>query len=131
MEQDYIKRQIEIIGQILGKVLSKMIGLKSTGNIDEAIGIVNQTFKSELDFDIDELVACTDIIAFLNEKKIGYENIAKLIDIILFVADSFPENQKEILYKKSLLMYKYLEEKDKIFSVERHQKIDEIRKGIR
>ena len=58
MEQrDYIKRQIEQIGILLGRMLSTLIGLRSGGDTGSAIQQICGELKDELDIDIDSLAS--------------------------------------------------------------------------
>ena len=58
MEQrDYIKRQIEQIGILLGRMLSTLIGLRSGGDTGSAIQQICGELKDELDLDIDMLAS--------------------------------------------------------------------------
>jgi hypothetical protein len=54
-QEDYLKRQIDQLGQVLGKILADLIGLKTQGHIGEGIEEVNQKLKSELNLNINEL----------------------------------------------------------------------------
>ena len=57
MEQrDILKKQIEQIGKLLGKILARFTGLKTAENISEAIQVTNRELQKELGLDIDNLV---------------------------------------------------------------------------
>ena len=61
MEQrDYIKRQIEQIGILLGRMLSTLLGLRSGGDTGSAIQQICGELKDELDIDIDSLASAAD-----------------------------------------------------------------------
>ncbi len=57
MEQrDFIKEQIEQLGRVLGKALSDLFKLKSSGQVSSGISAINDQLKGELDLDLDELL---------------------------------------------------------------------------
>lgn len=60
MEQrDYLQKQIDQLGRVLGKLLADLIGLKNQGEISEGIEIISQKLKDELDLDLESLpTAC-------------------------------------------------------------------------
>jgi len=133
MEQDYIMRQINQIGRVLGKIFATILGLRKQGNVSESIEITNQTLKSELDFDIEELIAIynNDLINFLiKEKNFNNNNIEKLADILYIIADEALKDKKEKIYEKCLVMYEYLDKFGDIFSLDRHMKIEQIKECL-
>lgn len=57
MEQrDIIKDQIEQLGKVLGKILTKFMGLPIVENTNEVIEMTNQELQTELDLDINQLI---------------------------------------------------------------------------
>jgi hypothetical protein len=53
MEQrDYLKKQIDQLGQVLAKLFSDLLGLTNSGQINAGLEITDQTLKNELDFDV-------------------------------------------------------------------------------
>lgn len=131
MQQDYLKRQIDQIGIILGRMLSSFLGLKKQGKTQEGIEITSQTLKTELDFSIDKIIAINsdDLISFLvQEKRFNNQNIDKLAEILLLIADDEGlKDKKEALYQRCLTMYQYLEKTDSTFSIDRQFKIERIK----
>ncbi|GHS94702.1 hypothetical protein FACS1894207_3360 [Bacteroidia bacterium] len=56
MEQrDFLVRQAELFGRVLGKILAYLLGLKTPEEISEGIEVVSLTFEEELGFSLDEL----------------------------------------------------------------------------
>ena len=132
MEQDYLMRQFNQIGKIFGKILAHILGLKK-GNAGEAIEITNQILKSELDFDIYEIIAVDDdhLIDFLvKEKGFNNDNIEKFADILYTIADETAQDKKEKIYEKCLVMYEYLDKSGDTFSMTRQMKIEKIKKTL-
>ncbi|MGK0314471.1 MAG: hypothetical protein ACI86M_000685, partial [Saprospiraceae bacterium] len=55
-QRDIIKDEIEQLGRALGKLINNFFGLKTVGNVTEAIQITNTELISELDIDIEKMV---------------------------------------------------------------------------
>ena len=97
MEQrDYIKRQIEQIGILLGRMLSTLLGLRSGGDTGSAIQQICGELKDELDIDIDSLASAdTEImIKDLQAKGFDYDLLIRLRGVIDSMAASLPENDR-------------------------------------
>ncbi len=133
-ERDYFKRQIDLIGKVLGKLLSDLIGKKNSGGFTGGIEITNQVLKEELDLDIEFLIAIPkdNIIDFLKiEKALSDENLELIAEIL--IANLRNSDNKIVaidrinLYEKCLKIYEYIEKFDKTYSFERNTKIQNIR----
>ena len=97
MEQrDYIKRQIEQIGILLGRMLSTLLGLRSSGDTGSAIQQICGELKDELDIDIDSLASAdTEVmIKDLQTKGFDYDLLIRLRGVIDSMAASLPENDR-------------------------------------
>lgn len=131
MEQDYIKRLIEEIGRVLGKIVSDLAGLKTEGQVGEIYQMVSETLKDELDFDIEELISRDDEINFLvNEKSFSHANINMLADIIYLMWNDVPENKQEKLHEKCLVLYEYLQQTSTTYSIDIQQKIETLQNDL-
>ena len=132
-QEDYLKRQIDQLGRVFGKILVDLLGLKSKGQVNIGIEITNQMLKSELDFDIQELtdIRTDDFInTLLSEKKFNNDNFEKLAEILLLVADSKAEKERKMLYEKCLTIFEYLEQTENVYSLDRQQKMARIKNSI-
>ena len=97
MEQrDYIKRQIEQIGILLGRMLSTLLGLRSGGETGSAIQQICGELKDELDLDIDMLASADaeTVIKELQTKGFDYDLLIRLRGVIDSMAASLPENDR-------------------------------------
>lgn len=97
MEQrDYIKRQIEQIGILLGRMLSTLLGLRSGGDTGSAIQQICGELKDELDLDIDMLASADaeTVIKELQTKGFDYDLLIRLRGVIDSMAASLPENDR-------------------------------------
>ena len=126
--------QIEQLGQALAMIFSKLLDFRNQGKVPEAIEMTSLSLKSELNLDLDELLAIpTDefIIRLKEDKKFNYANLEILADILLHIADetdiSNPDSKQHLnLYDKALKVYIYLNERDLTYSFERQSKIERI-----
>lgn len=128
-QQDYLKKQIDQLGQVLAKILSDLLGLKNKGQINNGIELTNQTLKTEIDFDIQELldIPTDDFVNTLKKQKnLTNDNLAKLAEILLLIADNGQTDNKK-LYEKCLTIYEYLEKAENIYSLDRQWKIERIK----
>ncbi len=130
-QQDYLQRLIKQIGRLLGKISSDLLGLKNNGQIADGIEIMYQTLKGELDLDIRELIHIhnNDFIKTLATKKgFNNDNLNKLADILLLIAENRQEKNKRLLYEKSLIIYEHLEKAENVYSLIRQEKIELIKR---
>ena len=133
-ERDYFKRQIDLLGKVLGKLLAELIGKKSSGGNTNGIEITNQVLKSELDIEIIDLIIMPndEIIDYLSTKKqLNDENLEQIAEILMLNIETNSENRiKEIdrlnLLQKCLTIYNYIQATDKTYSFERNMKIQKI-----
>ncbi len=133
-KRDFLMDQIELLGQALANIFSKLYGLSNQGKVPEAVEMVNESLKTELDLDLAELssIPTEDFIRTLQvNKKLNHANLEKLADILLLIADDQKlrktgHNQDLNLYEKCLNLYNYLNNSDLTYSFERQSKIERI-----
>lgn len=137
-QRDYIMKQVDQLGRVLARALSNLLGLKSQGDVSSGIEIVNEALKGELYLDIEKLIAIrTDaFIAMLKEERnFSNENLDSLADILLLEADNITTEQgkndkRKMLYEKCLTIHQYLEKSEATYSIDRHLKIERIKKMV-
>lgn len=132
-QQDYLKRQIDQLSRILGKVLTDLIGLKNKGQLIDGIEMTNQTLKSELNLDIKELIdirTAVFINVLVSEKGFVNDSLDKFAEILWLIADQSTDVDKREMYNKCLLIYQFLEKTDKTYSLARQLKIKELQSMI-
>lgn len=134
MEQrDHLKKQIDDLAQVLGKLLTGLLQLKTEGTIQESLELTNQTLKTALNQDLDELLAIPDetFISDLKARKIKNEAFDKLAEVFLVLADNEGVSEKgKLMYKKSFLLLEKLESVEPIYSMDRHRKLERLKKLI-
>lgn len=134
MEQrDHLKKQIDDLAEVLGKLLTGLLQLKTEGKIQESLDLTNQTLKTALNQDLDELLAIPDatFISDLKARKIKNEAFDKLAEVLLVLADNEGSSEKgKRIYKKCFLLFEKLESVEPIYSMDRHRKLERLKKLI-
>jgi hypothetical protein len=134
-QEDFIKRQIDQLGQVLGKILADFLGLKTQGQISEGIEAADQALKSGLDLNVDDLtsIPTEKFIKSLQEvKKLSNDNFDKLAEILFLLAEELnhrgtDNEKKKKLYERILAIYMHLDKTSSIYSFDRHIKIEKIK----
>lgn len=133
MEQrDYLKKQIDQLGQVLAKIFSDLLGLKNSGQINAGLEITSQALKNELNIDIQALLNIpTDnfIDTLTTQKNLTNDNLDKLAEILLLIADNRQDDNKK-LYEKCLTIYEYLEKVENIYTLDRQWKMKRIKNEL-
>lgn len=133
MEQrDFLKREIDLLGQVLSKMVTCLLGLKSGDVSTVGAEVVNQTLKKEVDLDLEELlwVEADHLIDYLIVDK-GFRegNLDQLTSILLLLAEDMTgENpQRDALYNRCLVLCDYLETTQRTLSFDRYSKLEQIK----
>ncbi len=110
MEQrDYLTRQFEQLGIVLGKLLSKILNIK--GNGPEAIAVVNSYFAEDVGLDLAWLCMIDDdqLIFFLqNTICFGRDDLDKLANLLTLVAERKLTHENGLLTQKCSVIRQYL-----------------------
>ena len=133
-KRDYLMDQIELLGQALAVIFSKLMNYRNQRKVPEAIEMTSLSLKTELSLDLDELLAIPtdDFVSRIKEdKRFNYANLELLANILLHIADETASSnpgsiQHPNLYGKALKVYKYLNERDLTYSFKRQSKIERI-----
>jgi hypothetical protein len=137
-KEDWLMRQINQLGRVLGKILADLLWLKTQGQVSEGIIAADQALKSEIDLNIDDLISIPTeefITTLQGVKKFNNDNFEKLADILFILAEELDtrdiENEKRNkLYEKSLTIYEHLDSTSSIYSFDRYSKIQRIKKML-
>ncbi len=135
VRRDYLQKQIDLLGRVLGKILTDLLGLKNVGEIMEGIDSSTMALKNELNIDLEELLELTNdefIQKLQTENKFNSDNLEKLSEIMLVMADKIflEEKTKDKslkLYIKCIALFEYVETIESTYSLERNKKIDQIK----
>ena len=132
-QDDYFLRQIDILGRILGKILTDLLKKKGTGEIMDSVEVTAQALKSELDIDLNSLLLVNNenLVEFLKtEKKFGEQHLEKMAELFFILGQDL-KNEKVLLFlEKSVTIYEYLNKTSSTYSLGRMHKIDKIKKMI-
>lgn len=128
-QQDHLKKQIDQLGRVLGKILSDLLGLKNQGQINDGVETTSQAINGALDLDIQDLLDIpTDnfIDTLKNQKNLTNDHLDKLAEILLLIAENQQDDNKK-LYEKCLAIYEHLLKVENIYSLDRQWKIQRIK----
>ncbi|MEI7492720.1 MAG: hypothetical protein WCK92_15065 [Bacteroidota bacterium] len=137
-QEDYIKRQIEQLGKVLGKLLADLIRIKTSGRMSDGIEEADQALKTELDLDITSLTlipAEAFLSSLLAVRKFNDKHFEQLADILFLIAEELSTSHSDSLrmkklYERSLIIYEVLDKTSSTYSFERHMKIEKIKKVL-
>jgi hypothetical protein len=138
MEQrDYLMRQIEQLGEVLAVMLARLLGIKQKSDASLGLEELRQTYKSELDLDVEELIRIPKeeiIESFLKKNKLmehHLETIAELLQVTgenLIRYDRVEEGNHVL--GQSLYILEYLQTTGKIYSINRVMKIEYLKRML-
>jgi hypothetical protein len=137
-QEDYIKRQIDQLGYVLGKILSGLLGFKTQGRLNDGIGMVSPILKKELDMNLEELIsipADVFIQTLTGNKKLNNDSLNCLAEILFLLSEN-PEKSDpngdimRELKRKALLIYEHVEETSSTYSYDQHLIMEKIRNGL-
>lgn len=132
-QDDYFLNQIDILGRVLGKILADILHLKKQGQVMDGIETTCQVLKSELDFNLSELIVIPNeklIEILLSNNKVKLEHLEKLAEIIyelgfgLKEKNNFEMNQ---YLEKSYLLFEHVNKHSNVYSIERMNKMEMIK----
>ena len=132
-QEDHLKKQIDQLGRVLGKILADLIGHKAQGQIIAEPEAIYSLLKDALD--IDDLLAIPIaelMTTLLSNNKFNNDNFEKLADILFLMAEEVDQGNKlnlmkNKLFERSLIIYEYLNKSSMTYSLERHLKMVKIK----
>jgi hypothetical protein len=137
IRKDYIEKQLEQLAIALAKLVSELMKSKSEGTIENGMAQANEFCKTEFDISLNEFneIDSANIINYLTEqKKLNTGKLNILADLLFATTQIIEKSEEEIntkiLYNKLLLIYNYIDEKDKTFSASRQEKVTTIKSTI-
>ncbi|MEE4197782.1 MAG: hypothetical protein V2I54_09065 [Bacteroidales bacterium] len=130
-KEDYLKRQIDQLGKVLGELLAKITGSGRNPGASETIEIVSQVLDENLHWDIDQLIAVpeNEFMDTLKSQHLDEVNLEMLADLLAEVAKYHSSDEHRLL-KRALIIYEALEQSTHTFSFARNQKMEEIQEKL-
>jgi len=89
-QSDYLLRQIEQLGRVLGKILARLLGLKEEGKAHQGMACTTELFRDELELDLRELISVPEeeFIQTLSDLPHWNNNhLSTFADILLELAE--------------------------------------------
>jgi hypothetical protein len=137
-QEDYLKRQFDQLGKVLGRILTNLIALKEVKDAPEIYEITNRALKKEMDLDIDQLLAVPAdqfLAMFNNQMGLNPKHLERFGNIFYELADLMDQDglegeQKRALYQRTAEIYQYLNETGSVYSLQRQFLISKIRKKL-
>lgn len=137
-KRDYLMRQIEQLGQVLAQMLARLLGINQKSNDSFGLEELRQTYKNELDIDLEELIQIpeNEIIAYLKNKDKFFENhLETIADILYATAENYYKrdrmDENNILLRKTIYILEYIHSSGKDFSIDRASKIENLKKFLK
>ena len=132
MEQkDYFMRQIDQLGKALANVLASLLSKGYQGNVLDGMEMIDQTLKDNLNIDMLALSEKDDdsfIKFLLDDLKISPNNLEVLSKTMIVYGDSSKDKIK--IYRKALILLRYIQDISVDYSFDRELKIKEIESAI-
>lgn len=134
IQRDFIKRQLEELGRAIGKVISEILKLKELGKLDEGIVMTQKTLESTFDLDIENILSLplnNFVETLIKEKKYSPVHLNYLGDVLFIAAELYDQKgekkRSKELYQRVLVIFNYIDQTEKTFSLERNNKIEKIK----
>ncbi|MBP7151102.1 hypothetical protein RDV77_03485 [Porphyromonadaceae sp. NP-X] len=130
--EDYLLKYLEK----LSRVIAAMLGFRDSGFPEDALKMADGTYRELLNVDLKELTVEPTEKFSETIRKANYS--ASILDLLVQLtyetANAFEQNRQSAeahsFYRKTLELYRLLNEKDKTFSFEREMRIGEINEKL-
>jgi hypothetical protein len=135
-QEDFFKRKLDQLALALAKLLDRFIRLKSTGLLHNDLQNFNSDLKHEIGLDLNELteLPAEQVGAVIKEKKFNDLHLDMLGEMLFQLAQVHQENndlsKAKSLYAKLILIYEQLASRDPIYSLERHMRLEKMKKFV-
>ena len=117
-KRDLIQAEIEKLGFFLQRLLANFLNGNSVGNSIEAIDLVTNEFKNELDFDLPLFLSFSndEMKKYLSNFKFNEQHLEKLADLLVEM------NSSKAYLIRALELLDLVDEISNSFSFERNNK---------
>ena len=131
--EDYLMRQIMQMGQVLARMLARLINIKQVPDAGLSLDEIKQIYSTELDLSLDlvQKTSAEDLIKLLKtDFNFIEQHLEQMADILSETANIFENTEKEQareLRQKSIIILEHLQESTGIYSFDRISKITQLR----
>lgn len=133
IRKDYIEKQVEQLALVIARIISEITNAKASGKVDSGITIADEFLKTEFDVEFAKLAAMDKqhlVDYLIKNKNIHLYKLDLLADVLFATAELHEKSEKQniakSLYEKTLLIYQYVNNKQKTFSQIRQEKISQL-----
>lgn len=135
LSQDYIMRQIQQFIQALNTVLAQVLKIKKESDQTDVFTYTDKVFREEFGYNVEELIEILEDHGISNLKKeirFNNDHLEILADILYELGDSGfedPDKHTESVsfFTYSLLLYEFIENDERTYSIDRNLKISKIK----
>lgn len=132
-QEDRLKKQIEELARVLGKVLANFLN-RNGGSVSDPMESIAQQVKGETDLDLEKLILVPSeefIKIITSETNLKKDHLEIVADIFfqagkVYISQGKEEKGRE-LYRKSIILLQHITEIDKTYNKVREDKIMEIK----
>lgn len=132
-QEDRLKKQIEELARVLGKVLANFLR-RNGGSVSDPMESTAQQVKGETDLDLEKLILVPSeefIKTITSETNLKKDHLEIVADIFfqagkVYISQGKEEKGRE-LYRKSIILLQHMTEIDKTYNKVREDKIMEIK----
>ena len=131
--RDLLQAQIEQMGQAIGKMISKFLGLKNDGTIEEAMTVTEVAMEEELGLNFEELWKAeqAEFFLFFKDKPYSPESL-ELLSTYFYEVGFYKKTDcpadAQIILKKAIDLLTLADQVENSFSMERMAKKQQIEK---
>lgn len=119
--------------QQFAKVLARLLGLKEKGDMEQALQVIHEAYKEMLGMNWEE-IGKGDSVEFIKwirqDSLLKNEQLEILAKLMYEEAEISSPGIREDLFRKALSLLEYLNGEQKIYSFEREEMIQKIKKNI-
>ncbi len=133
-QDDFVLKQIDLLGKILGKIISDLLNIKNNSEIFDVYQFVSENLKKELNLELDVLLDLNEneLIALLTiENHFDSNNIEKIAELFYLLGKSTSKIKADLCLQKSLVLLNYVDSRTNTYSLERLHKISRIENLIK
>ena len=134
IQRDFLVRQAEELGKVLGKIVAQLLGLKDNALAGQQIEETCQTWLNDVNLDLNQLLESPpdNFVQILQEKDgMNDANLDSFATLLFHIAECTEDKEKATLfYERSLIIYSYLDQSGQVYSFDRSCFLEQIRKAL-